>query len=151
MIAINELHRVCSYLQRLHIVCIVKTRLIREIVKVIIWVGETNDYCYIWVGRSERLISEASRLPKKHDFTSWICKKIDFQENSLEKMIMKCNILRKRNFGLRDFGGEIFQFWCNFCAVSSFIQHSNLFKSVKCCPKTWNSKKKVSFIGSNIY
>ena len=53
MIAINELHRVCSHLQRLHIVCIVKARLIREIVKVIIWVGETKDYCYIWVRRSE--------------------------------------------------------------------------------------------------
>ena len=138
MIVINELHPVCSHLQRLHIVCIVKARLIREIVKVIIWVGETNDYCYIWVGTSERLISEASRLPKKHEvgFTAQICKKSTFRKIHWRKWSRNAIFCEKGTLVWEILEVKFF----NFDATSVQFPASS---SIQICPNLSNAAPKL--------
>ena len=144
MIVINELHPVCSHLQRLHIVCIVKARLIREIVKVIIWVGETNDYCYIWVGRRGtiiiRSIQDAKNTASLHKYA----------KNWLSGKFIGGNDLEMQYFAKKERWFERFWRW-NFSILMQLLCSFQLhpaFKSVRICqmlPQNLKFKEKGVF------
>ena len=143
MIVINELHPVCSHLQRLHIVCIVKARLIREIVKVIIWVGETNDYCYIWVGKWTiiiRSIQDAKNTASLHKYA----------KNRLSGKFIGGNDLEMQYFAKKELWFERFWRW-NFSILMQLLCSFQLhpaFKSVRICqmlPQNLKFKEKGVF------